>query len=109
MAKVNLDKMSLDDLKALQKDVTKAIASFEKRKVDEARKAIEALAKKHGVSLDDVLPGKRKARGKAAKAKAPAKFRNPNNAEETWSGRGRQPDWFKKAEKAGKSRESMAI
>jgi len=105
MAKINLDKMSLEELKALQKDVTKAMASFEKRQIAEARKAVEALAKEHGVSLDQIVGKGRKAK----KAKAPAKFKNPKNPEETWSGRGRQPEWFKKAMKGGASKDSLAI
>lgn len=107
MAKISLDKMSLADLKTLKKDVEKTIASFEKRRIADARKAVEELAKKHGVSLDQLVPsGKKTAK---SKAKSPAKYRNPENPSETWSGRGRQPEWFKAAEAAGKSRESMAV
>ena len=43
------------------------------------------------------------------KAKAAAKFANPDNASETWSGRGRQPAWYKTAVSDGKSPESMEI
>ncbi len=105
MAKINLDKMSLEDLKALEKDVAKAIASFEKRRIADARKAVEALAKEHGVSLDQLVGKGRKPK----KAKAAAKYKNPKNPDETWSGRGRQPEWFKKATKGGASKESLAI
>ena len=107
MAKVSLDKMSLAELKTLKKDVDKAIASFEKRRIADARKEVEEVAKKHGITLDQIVPTGRK--GTKSKSKAPAKYRNPENPSETWSGRGRQPEWFKAAEAAGKSRESMAV
>lgn len=32
--------------------------------------------------------------GSYTKAKAPAKFRNPQNPELTWSGFGRKPNWY---------------
>jgi len=54
-------------------------------------------------------PKKAKKAAKTAKKPAPAKFRNPEDAKQTWSGKGRQPDWFKKAVAAGKAPETMAI
>lgn len=103
--KMNLEKFTLDELKALKKDVDRAIADFQKKKRSEAMKEIQAVAKKHGLSVDDIVGGKPK--GKTSKA-AP-KYRNPDNAEETWSGRGRQPAWFKSALAAGKKPETMEI
>ena len=103
--KMDLSKLSLDDLKTLKKDVEKAIGDFQKRKRSEAMKEIQAVAKKHGLSVDDIVGGKSKGR----KSKAPAKYRNPANAAQEWSGRGRQPAWFKSALAAGKKPESMEI
>ncbi len=101
--KTDLSKLSLDDLKAMKKDVEKAIKDFAKRKRSEAMKEIQAVAKKHGISMDDIVGGKGK------KAKAAPKYANPANASETWSGRGRQPAWYKEALKAGKKPETMEI
>jgi DNA-binding protein H-NS len=83
--------MNLDQLKQLKKDIEKAINSFEARRLAEARKALEAKAAELGVSLADILgttPAKR------AKAAVAAKYRNPKNPDETWSGRGRKPRWL---------------
>jgi DNA-binding protein H-NS len=38
-----------------------------------------------------------------------AKFRNPKNADEVWSGRGRMPLWLAAEIKAGKDREDFLI
>ncbi len=103
--KMDLSKHSLEDLKALKKDVEKAIGDFTKRKRSEAMKEIQAVAKKHGLSVDDIVGGK--AKGK--KSKAPAKYRNPANPDQEWSGRGRQPAGFKAALAAGKKPETMEI
>ena len=105
-AKIDLGKMSMDELKTLKKDVEKAMNDFQSRKRAEALKEVQAVAKKHGISVDELL-GKG-GKGKQ-KAKAPAKYCNPANTAETWSGRGRQPAWFKKAVESGKSLKSMEI
>lgn len=105
MAKKDLEKMSLADLKALKKEVEAAIAGFGERKRNEARLALEAVAKQHGMSIEDILGAKKKTR----KARVAAKYRNPDNSSETWSGRGRQPGWYKAAIAAGKSPESLEI
>ncbi len=103
--KMDLDKLSLDDLKSLRKDVDKAITNFQKRKRDEAMKEIQAVAKKHGLSVEDIVSGK----GKARKSKSPAKYRNPEDSSQVWSGRGRQPAWFKAAISSGKKAEALEI
>lgn len=107
--KIDLSKYSMADLQALQSDVANAIKDFESQAKTKALKEMQAVAKKHGLSLDDIVG--RKAKKSKGKAKAPAapKFRNPDSADETWSGRGRQPAWYKAALAKGKKPESMAI
>ena len=102
-AKMDLGKLSLEELKALKKDVDKAIAGFQDRQRNEALKKVEAIAKEHGMSVDELI-GK-----KTRKPKAPAKYRNPAKASDTWSGRGRQPGWFKEAIASGAKPESLEI
>ncbi|WP_240540480.1 hypothetical protein [Paracoccus sp. pheM1] len=53
MADIDLHALSLAELKQLEKNVAKAIASFEDRRKAEAR-AAEAVAKQHGFSLSDL-------------------------------------------------------
>ena len=101
---LDLDNMSLDDLKKLSKDVERAISSFEERKRKEARKAMEKVARDFGLSVEEVIGAQKSA---ARASKSAAKYRNPANASETWSGRGRQPGWFKDAVAKGKSPDSM--
>ena len=105
MAKRDLKKLSLKELTTLRKDVDTAISEFEARRRIEARKALDVVAKKHGMSVDEIIGGRKKRK----KAKAPAKYRNPANSVETWSGRGRQPGWFKVAIAKGQKPESMEI
>ena len=106
--KINLTKMSRDELIELQSNIQQALKDLEVRQREEARAAAEEAAAKFGFSLSD-LTGQGKAKGKAGRAPAVAKYANPADSAQTWSGRGRQPGWFKAALDGGATAESMAI
>lgn len=103
MTKSNLEKLSVAELKQLQKDTAKAIASFEDRKRAEAIAELEAVAQKHGYKLSDLISGKK------TKVASPPKYRHSENSSLTWSGRGRKPNWIKDGLAAGKSLDDFAI
>ncbi|WP_375690394.1 H-NS family nucleoid-associated regulatory protein [Pseudooceanicola sp. LIPI14-2-Ac024] len=88
--KVELDKLSLDELKQLRKDVDGAIRTFQDRERKRALSALELKAQEMGFSLSELT-------GPASKSRKvhPAKYRHPDDATKTWSGRGRQPGWVK--------------
>ena len=102
-----LDSMDLNELKALKKQLDKAIDSFETRRKKTALDALEAVAKKQGFSLSELL----EAAGSQSKTRSVAapKFANPHDPDQTWSGRGRKPGWFLEAVEAGKTPEDLAI
>ncbi|NIZ12876.1 H-NS family nucleoid-associated regulatory protein [Phaeobacter sp. HF9A] len=88
---IDLTEMSRKELLQLQKDVEKALKDAEQRERNAALKAVEQAAAEFGFSLDEVLTSP--AKGGARKSKAVAKYRNPENPDETWTGRGRKPHW----------------
>ncbi len=90
---MDLNEMSLQDLKLLQRDVERAIASFGQRQLSAARAELEARARELGFSLAE-LTGVEGTAAKPSRAAVQPKYRNPNNPEETWSGRGRKPRWL---------------
>jgi len=47
--------------------------------------------------------------GEKPKSEIPAKYRNPKNKEQTWTGRGRKPLWVQELLDSGKSLESILI
>lgn len=105
--RIDLSKMDFVELKDLRKSIDKAIASAEKTSRKKALDDIKRTAKSHGFDLGELVEGQPK-RVKA-KPKTPPKYRNPSNASETWSGRGRQPEWFKSAIEGGTPAEQMII
>ena len=105
MVEFNIEAMSLKELKSLQKDLSKAISTFEDRQKSDARSKLEIIAKEMGYSLADLIGTE----VKPSRAPAAAKYRHPENAALTWSGRGRKPLWFVAALDAGKSHEDLAV
>jgi DNA-binding protein H-NS len=105
MAEFNIETMSLKELKSLQKDLARAISTYEDRQKSDARSKLEIIAKEMGYSLADLIGTE----VKLTRAPVAAKYRHPENATLTWSGRGRKPLWFVAALEAGKSPEDMAV
>ena len=103
---IDLSNLGLAALKSLQRDVAKAIASFEDRRRAEALAAMEAAAKDHGFTLSELL-------GAAATQKkrmpARAKYAHPENASVTWTGRGRKPLWVAEILSCGRKLEDLLI
>lgn len=101
----NLNGLSLKELKDLQSQVAKAIASFEDRKKKEALAELQEFARAKGFDLEE-LTGAPVVRRRAP---ASAKYANPADKSDTWSGRGRKPRWFIAALAEGKQPEDLAI
>ncbi|MFC6199416.1 H-NS histone family protein [Ponticaulis profundi] len=104
MSDLDFDTMNLDELKRLKKELDKAIANYDNRLKAEARRDLEEKAREYGFSLSELTDAK------TTKRATPApKYRNPGNPEQTWSGRGRQPTWFREAIVAGSEPDDLKI
>lgn len=108
MDREQLEAERRDTEKRLQ-DIRKAEAEYLGRRTKELRAEIDAMLDKEGLSIDDVYGGRAGKRTSGGRSKGPAKFRHPENPAKTWSGRGRQPVWYKEAIAAGKSPEDMHV
>jgi len=92
---MNLEKSTRAELLKLRADVDAALETLNHRRKAEARAAAESTAKEHGFNLSDLMHAEKT--GKRKGQKNPAKYRNPANPSQTWTGRGRQPAWIKQA------------
>jgi DNA-binding protein H-NS len=101
---VDLDAMSKDELKKLIKDAEKALKTLETRRLAEAKQAAESAAKEYGFSLDELLGGAAKKGPKGV-----PKYANPADASQTWTGKGRKPNWVNDALASGKSLDDLKI
>lgn len=102
---IDLNELSLKELKDLQSQVAKAISGYEDRRKKEALAELEEKARALGFSLAE-LTGVSPTRKRTP---AVAKYANPSDPTDTWSGRGRKPRWFEAALKSGNSAEDLAI
>jgi DNA-binding protein H-NS len=96
---IELDTLSRVELIELRKDIDKAILEADDRDRRDALNAAEQAVAKYGFSLSEISSGK--GRGKGKRGKAVAKYRNPANHEQTWSGMGRKPHWIHDALSSG--------
>jgi DNA-binding protein H-NS len=85
----DLERMSLKDLQQLELKVRKAKASVQDRRRVELREKIEAMVAAEGFKMSDIFGG-RGGKGR----KVAAKYINPDDPSETWTGRGRKPRWL---------------
>lgn len=106
MTPIDLNSLSLKELKQLQRDVEKAITSYEDRQKAEARAKLEEQARAMGFTLAELFEG---VEVKKTRVPAQAKYQHPENPALTWSGRGRKPQWFNEAIAAGKTSEDLSV
>jgi DNA-binding protein H-NS len=101
---MNLKSMSLDRLADLRGQVEAALVA----KVADQRRALESELSK--ISRFQVGGARTKSgRGGLKGSSVAPKYRNPENATETWAGRGLKPRWLTAAIKSGKKLEDFAI
>lgn len=103
--KIDLDSLSLKELRDLHAQTARAIANFVDRKKQQAIATLEEQARALGYSLNELVSAAPARKRRPARAK----YANPANAAETWTGRGRKPRWVEAALKSGRSLESMLI
>ncbi|GAB4260218.1 MAG: H-NS histone family protein [Pararhodobacter sp.] len=102
---IDLEALSLKELKKLQKSVEAAIADFEDRERRKALAEVEAFARERGLTPADLAAlTTRRTRRPAA-----PKYANPANPSQTWTGRGRRPRWVDAALASGKSLDDLTI
>lgn len=101
---VDLDSMSKEELQKLRKDAERKLKDYDDRRKAEARAAAEKAVKEYGFSLEDLV-GSQKRGG----SKSVPRYRHPENASITWTGRGRKPGWVTEHLDAGGALEDLAI
>ena len=109
---MDISKLTTKELETLLKRVPKEI---NKRKQQEKSKLIDhitQIASERGYSLKDLI-GKAPPSVKTKKARrrkpVAVKYRHPEQADLTWTGRGRKPHWVTKWLDEGKTLEMLTV
>lgn len=109
---IDLKGMSRKELTKLQKDVDKALTRISNKELKVARDEAAKLMAKHGFTLAEITGQtvENKTRKSAGpKKKAAPKYANPADKTQTWTGKGRQPVWYKTAIEAGTDPKALEI
>ncbi|MBO9768151.1 MULTISPECIES: H-NS family nucleoid-associated regulatory protein [Xanthomonas] len=120
---IDLSGLSAKQLSALIKNAKKQQTVVAKRApIAKVRTQLTRAAKAQGYSIEELFgasasagPGRPAGAGKPGPragrklGKVPPKYRNPANAQETWTGRGKQPRWLAELTAAGKKVEDFLI
>lgn len=102
---MNVSTLTLVELRNLQEKVQQEISQREHQDLSQAREQIMAIAQQAGIPLKQlILDGLHPRTGKVA-----VRYRNPHNAAEQWTGRGRQPLWVKSWVESGKSIDLLRV
>lgn len=108
---MDLDSMSLEDLRSLRTQLDRAISSFEARRRKEALAAAERAVRELGFNLSELTGGAGRGRrsGAAGGSESHAKYAHPEDPNQTWSGRGRRPRWVLEQLESGKSLSDLLV
>ena len=101
-----VEKMSLKQIEALEARIADAKAAAVKEAKAEAKAKIDAILASSGLTIADLYPAAHRGKGRA---KASVKYQNPKDPSQTWSGRGRKPNWLVEALKKGAKQDSFAV
>ena len=116
---VNIESLSPQELAALIKRANTRRKVLAKRKpANQTKAAVARLLKSAGWTFEELFgkggstaaaPAKKARKARKTSGKVAPKYRNPANAQETWSGRGRQPRWLANLTGAGRKPDEFLI
>lgn len=107
---LNLDKLNSVQLQSLIKRANERSAELAADRARDVRDKIDSLLARNALSLADVYPRLRGiSTAHSSRTRLPPKYKNPEGDGKTWCGRGKQPDWYKRAIKKGSKPENMLI
>ena len=94
MTSIDLSGLNIEQLTDLVGKAQSEMASREKKKRKDLRSELERRVAADGYKMGDIFPELGATNGTGARRqKRPAKYRNPQNPDHTWSGIGRTPKW----------------
>lgn len=106
MAKITgFDKASYKELVEARDAIDAALAKRKEDERAEVKRRIAELANDSGFEITELFGSKRGPKRTASGLK----YRNPKDASQTWTGRGRKPNWLVEALNGGAKLESFRV
>lgn len=101
---IDLDSLNVDELRAITENAQQLIAKKQHQRLYDAYMQFEKISEESNATIEQILQA-----GEKLEKKRSIKYRNTDNNEETWTGRGRKPTWLVDALAAGRDLEDFAI
>jgi DNA-binding protein H-NS len=106
MAKINgIEKATYRELVEARDTINEALAKRKEDERAEVKRMMAELANESGFEIAELFGGKRGGK----RAASGAKYRNPKDSSQTWTGRGRKPNWLVEAVNQGAKLESFEV
>lgn len=103
---MDLSNMPVGELRKLQEQIKQQIKKREQQDLSQAREQILAIAQSVGIPLKDLVGG---SAVRAKTGRVAVRYRHPEDGEQQWTGRGRQPKWVKDWLANGKSIDLLRV
>ncbi len=104
MANLDISNFSVAELEALKGNIDSLIGNRRQTELENLYTTFEEMAEAAGFTVDEVVQART-----TKKRVVQPKYRNPNNASQTWSGRGRKPSWVEEVLAADGSLDNCLI
>ena len=101
---IDLENLDVEQLRAITENAQQLIDQKQHQRLYDAYMQFEQIAEDADSSIDEILKA-----GEKLEKKRSIKYRNTDNSEETWTGRGRKPTWLVEALPAGHELNEFAI
>ena len=108
-ASIDLQALSDDELNTLIETAQEILQNRKEIQRKEAIDEIQRLAAEHGLNVDIKQRATRGRRPRKSNGPRAAKFRNPDDPQQTWSGIGPKPKWLKDSLAKGRTMEELEI
>jgi DNA-binding protein H-NS len=106
---MDISRLSVSELTTLQKDIERELNQRRKSEADGLVNEFRRRAAELGLSLDDLVTAKGAGRASGSvRGKVAVKYRHPDDASLTWTGRGKRPRWIEAWLSGGKSLDQLA-
>lgn len=106
---LDINSLSIIELERLKQEANTLIEAKKEQSLDEAYSRIVQFAQGVGLTLEELVAWGAKKTDQPVRKSVKPRYQNPDNPNETWTGRGKQPRWLADKIKAGAKPEDFLI
>lgn len=92
--KPDISALSVEELKRLAEEAEVLIASKKDEAIEQAYEQVIKIAQDVGLTIEQLLEVGAQRRKKSTRKAVEPRYKNRNNPEQTWTGRGKKPRWL---------------